>query len=296
MHRKFWPIASVTAVAGWLISQGAAALEPDVEVKPLASVKLEIYYDIPYAQVRVNDSKPVWFIIDSGANGQVIDLAYCTKLRIPTTGQATGQGAGAGTYDVTFANDVTFAVESLKFKVAKCGVIDLSGVPTPENRKLAGLFGYDFFQSYVVVIDYEKSAMSIYDPKTYQYDGSGESLPLTFKNKVPFVKATIKVPGQATAEREWLVDTGSGDLINDELLAQSNGEKKKVVGGYGLGKKFETWQATAERVGLGGLHFENVQGESGGMKVGGGLLRHFTVIFDYGGNRMILEPNRRYQR
>jgi hypothetical protein len=30
------------------------------------------------------------------------------------------------------------------------------------------------------------------------------------------------------------------------------------------------------------------------MKVGGGLLKYFTVVFDYPSQRMILEPNRRY--
>ncbi len=46
---------------------------------------------------------------------------------------------------------------------------------------------------------------------------------------------------------------------------------------------------------LGRFRFAEVSGSTGGMKIGGGLLRYFTVVFDYPGNRMILEPNRRYQ-
>jgi hypothetical protein len=264
---------------------------------PLASVPLTILEDIPYLEVRVNGSTPLWFNIDSGASGCVIDLAQCKRLGIPTEGQAKGTGAGAGTYDVTYAKDATFTVGTLKTKVDKVMVIDLSGVKIPEDKKLAGLLGYEFFQRYVVVLDYEKGALTVHDPKTFAYRGQGDVIPLTFKKKVPFVKGTIVVPGRPpAANREWLVDTGSGDALNDELLAESTGEKKKVTGGHGLGKEFAVWLTTADRVDLGRFHFAKVSGVSGGMKIGGGLLRHFTVILDYPKQRMILQPNGHYRQ
>ncbi len=271
-----------------------AAVE-DTKNAPLASVPLSLHGDIPYLEVRINGSKPLWFIIDSGASGCVIDLGLSREMGIPTEGKVQGRGAGAGTYDITYARDVTFTVESLKAMVDKVQVIDLSGVSTPMDKLLAGLLGYEFFQRYVIVFDYEKGILSIHDPDTFRYRGSGEAIPLVFRQQVPFVKGTIVVPGQPAAPREWMVDTGSGDALNDDLLAESAGEKKKVTGGRGLGGEFETWLATADRVELGRFRFEKVSGVSGGMKIGGGLLRSFTVIFDYPAKRMILEPNGRYR-
>ena len=93
-----------------------------------------------------------------------------------------------------------------------------------------------------------------------------------------------------------MVDTGSGDALNDELLATSTAEKKEVTGGRGLGKEFQVIQATAERVELGRFRFRNLRGSTGGMKIGGGLLRQFTVIFDYPAKQMILEPNGHYRQ
>ena len=83
--------------------------------------------------------------------------------------------------------------------------------------------------------------------------------------------------------------SGSSDPLNDELLAESTGQKKRLTGGHGLGKEFQIWQATADDVQLGKLHFSKMIGYSGAMKIGGGLLRRFVVIFDYPGKRMILE-------
>lgn len=259
---------------------------------PLLTVPLQIIDDTPYLQVRVNDSPSRWFILDSGASACVVDKAYCKELSIPLKGRRKGSGAGAGTVDFFFVESVRFTVAGVTTKTDQAYAIDLSGISTPKDKQLHGLLGYDFFQRYIVSIDYGKSVMDLYDPKSFVYGGPGESLPLTFKKKVPWVKGTIRVPGHAPmAEREWLVDTGSSDPLNDELLAKSTGPKKQLTGGRGLGKEFQIWQTTADEVQLGKLHFPKVVGYSGGMKIGGGLLRQFIVIFDYPGKRMILESN-----
>src|SRR5262249_11855681 len=134
---------------------------------PLASVGLSIHDDIPYLPVRINGSEPLWFIIDSGASGCVIDLAKAKELGIPMEGKAKGTGAGAGTYDITFARDVTFTVGSLKTKVEKVQVIDLSGVSSPRGKKLVGLLGYEYFERCIVAFDYEKAVLSLHDPKAF---------------------------------------------------------------------------------------------------------------------------------
>jgi hypothetical protein len=263
---------------------------------PLASIPLEFHEDLPYLQIKVNDAEPAWFIFDSGASANVVDKGHAKTFGVAITGGRKGQGAGAGTVDFLFGKGVRYTVGGLSLTVDQSYVIDLSGVSTPKDRKLAGLLGYDFLQRYVVALDYEKSLLHVYEPKTYAYRGPGQALPLAFTKKLPYVKGTILVPGLSpSADREWLVDTGSGDTVNDELLARSTGEKKEVTGGRGLGKEFQVWQAQAERVELGRYHLQKVTGVSGGMKIGSGLLRKFTVIFDYPGKRMILEPNGRYR-
>jgi hypothetical protein len=273
-------------------SVDVAELAPNA---PIASVPVEFHDDIPFLQVRINDSGPFWFNVDSGAGACVIDKAAAARLNIRSEGELQGTGAGAGTFPYSLATNVRLTLGELSFTPEKVRVIDLSGVPAPKDRQLIGLFGYDFFQRYIVALDYEKSVMRVYDPKNFVYRGPGAALRLSFRKNVPWVRGKIYVPGQTPAEHEWLVDSGSADALNDELLAASTGEKKKLTGGHGLGKEFEILQAKAERVELGPFYFSDVVGFSGGMKIGGGLLRYFTVIFDYPSQRMILEPNHRYR-
>jgi RNA polymerase sigma factor (sigma-70 family) len=279
-------------------SNGSITIQP-AETKaqaPLTSVPLILVEDIPYLDVRVNGSESLCFCIDSGASGCVLDRALCEKLGIATAGQAKGTGAGAGTYDVTFAKDVKFTVGTLTTKVDKVLVIDLSGVAAPRGKKLNGLLGYDYFLQYIIGLDYQRAVLSVHDPQSFAYHGSGEILPLTLKRKIPWVKGKLLVAGQKLAEREWLVDTGSGDALNDDLLAATTGNKQQVTGGRGLGKEFPVLLAAADRVELGRFQFRNVSGVSGGMKIGGGLLQHFTVWLDYNAKQMILEPNSRLSK
>jgi len=271
------------------------AVAPRAANLPIAVVPLEFHDDIPFLQVKINESGPFWFNVDSGAGACVIDKAAAAQLSIRSGGELQGRGAGAGTFAYSLASNVRLTVGQLSFTPEKVRVIDLSGVPTPKDRGVLGLLGYDFFQRYVVALDYEKSLMTVYDPKNFVYHDSGAALQITFRKNVPFVRGNIRVPGQESAEHEWLVDSGSADSLNDELLAGSTGEKKKLMGGHGLGKEFEILQAKADSVEIGPFHFADVIGFSGGMKIGGGLLKYFTVIFDYPSGRMILEPNSRYR-
>jgi hypothetical protein len=274
----------------------AVADQPDDRPKeqPLLTASLSIHDDIPWLQVRVNGSEPLWFILDSGAGGCVLDLKQCQALGLPTEGRAKGVGAGAGTYDVTFARGLVFAVGTFKTGVDRTQVIDLSGVSGPEGKKLAGLLGYDFFERRVSVIDYARERLTVQDPKTFDDRELGEGVPFVLKRRVPFVKGKLAVAGGAATEREWLIDTGSGDFFNDEALAGGK-QKKAVTGGRGLGKEFQVFVAAADSLELGRFRFRQPSGATGGMKVGGGLLRHFTVTFDYPGRRLFLQPNDRYR-
>jgi hypothetical protein len=130
---------SVVFVVPMVCGLSATAQETAKANKPLQSVRLEIHEDIPDAEVRVNGSGPLWFVVDSGASACVVDKAQGKALGISTAGRYQGTGAGAGPVDFSIVTDVRFTVAEQSFKTDKSYAIDLSGVSTPKDRKLAGL-------------------------------------------------------------------------------------------------------------------------------------------------------------
>jgi hypothetical protein len=272
---------------------------PEVHSTPsnqsLATIPFELYFNEIYVRVRVNNSEPLWFVVDSGAGGWIVDRAHATRLGLHLEQDtAQGTGAGSGTYDVSYVKNVTFSLLDLNIPVPLIGVIDLSGHKSQIGRELEGLIGFDFFEKFIVEIDYESKIIRLFDPKTYHYSGMGESIPITVDQEArnPFLTAEITVQDAAPQSRKLLIDTGSNDALDDSFVAQSTGPKIEIVGGVGLGKEFKINVGRVSRLRLGAVSFEDVDAGAGGVAlVGGEILRRFTVIFDFAHSRMILEPN-----
>jgi len=266
-----------------------------VSGQSLATIPFELYGNQIFVRVRVNNSGPFWFVVDSGAGGWIVDRAHAVRLGLRLEQEtAQGTGAGSGSYDVSYVKDVSFRLSDFTVPVPLIGVIDLSNNRSQIGREIEGLVGYDFFEKFIVEIDYEAKIIRLFDPKTYHYSGVGETIPIAVDREArnPFLTAEITVQGAAPQSRKLLIDTGSNDTIDDSFVAESTGPKREAVSGVGLGKEFKSTVGTVSRVRLGAVSFENVYAGAGGVAlVGGEILRRFTVIFDYAHGHMILEPN-----
>jgi hypothetical protein len=286
------PAEAQTAQAGRQVASEArsAPFGPS-----LAAIPFELYGNQIFVRVRVNGSGPFWFVVDSGAGGWIVDRAHAVRLGLRLEQEtAQGTGAGSGSYDVSYVKDVTFSVAEFTVPVPLIGVIDLSNNRSQMGREIEGLVGYDFFEKFIVEIDYEARIIRLFDPKSYRYSGKGEIIPIIvdLEARNPFLTAEITVQGAAPQLRKLLIDTGSNDTLDDSIVATSTGPKREAVSGVGLGKEFKSTMGRVSRLKLGGVSFDNVYAGAGGVAlVGGEILRRFTVIFDYAHSHMILEPN-----
>ena len=244
-----------------------------------------------YLRVAINHSEPRLFVLDSGASGCVIDTAVARRLGIATEGERQGTGAGKGTVKIMFAKDVNYSVGGINLTVPQSYVIDLSGQPALIGRELAGILGSDFFMQYVVEVDYEAQVMTLYDPASFKAAASATAIPVTITRKTPYIKVGITVAGGERVERVVQIDSGSGDAVDDDTLAQSP-QKLEIVGGTGLGQEFRTVLARAQKVDIGPFVLEQPTGATGGVQlIGTEVLRRFLVVFDYNHSRIFLTPN-----
>jgi hypothetical protein len=278
-----WFALSVT-VTGW------AQTPPSTPQLPL-SIPFEFANNQAYVKVAINGSQPQWFVVDTGAGACVIDTTVAKRLGLQTSGHKEGSGAGKGTYAVTFAKNVTYNLSGMNLPVESSYVIDLSGQPEVIGREIAGILGYDFFVPYVVEIDYEAAVLTLRDPKTFHYAGEGETIPFTLVKNTPHIRAKVAVAEHQAQERELLVDSGSEDGLDDDLLAQSP-QRLEVIGGVGLGKEFRTTLGRADSLQMGRFMLTGPFGATGGVAlIGTEVLRRFNIFFDYSRSQMIVEPN-----
>jgi hypothetical protein len=242
--------------------------------------------------VGVSGSPRRWFILDSGASGCIVDTRFARELGLAVEGQAQGTGAGRGTVEIRFTNNVTYAMPGLSFTIPRSYVIDFSNQRTLLGREIGGVIGGDFFLKYVVSLDFERAKMTVHAPDAFTAPAGAAAIPVTIDRKTPYIVIRTKVEGQEPVETKVQIDSGSGDSVDVNSFAQSP-QRLEVIGGVGLGQEFRVILGRGEWAELGPFRLHAPTGATGGVQlIGSEVLRRFHVTFDYARLRVLLTPNR----
>ncbi len=267
-----------------------------------------------FLQVRINDSEPLWLILDTGASVTAIDSELARELGFTLEGKLMGGGAGEGKAEVNFIKDASFSVPGVEVTGQTVATIALSDILEARiGRRIDGVLGYDFISRFVVEIDYQHSKLHLYDKNSYSYEGDGEVVPIRLVGSSPHCDAVISVPGREPIHCDFLVDTGAGSALNfskpftdEHDLLTALPRKFISSGGFGIGGESKMYIGRIEGLRVGSLEFASpacsfsldergagADATTAGL-LGGRILEQCTVIFDYEGQRMILEPTARF--
>ena len=294
-----------------LFTKPAAAAAPDFQFfsGQSAGIPFELNSNHMYVEVRVNRSPPLWMIFDSGAEATVIDRARAQKLGLRMEGALETRGTGEESVETGLIHDVVIGLPGVTMTPRPIAAIPLEPLQPVEGRAVDGILGYDVISSFVVEIDYAARKIILHDPNRYQYRGNGEVVPFIFEGNLPKITGSIVLPLGEVLPAKLLVDTGARMALNlySPFIA-AHRILDKVPGtidaayGFGLGGQ------TRQRVGrlgalrIGAIALEkpvasfSMESKGGDANpddaglVGGEVLRRFRVIFDYGMQKMILEP------
>jgi hypothetical protein len=272
-------------------------------------IPLDIDNNIILMQVRVNDSKPLKFIFDTGASVSVISSRRAAELGLKTEGQFHGNATG-GKVQGSLIKDVSLGVPGAEVSHQLLTAMPIS---TPSGFEFDGVIGRGFIDQFVVEIDYQNKIMNLYDPRAYTYSGQGEVIPLLLAaGKTPLVSTKIMLEGRAPVEARLEVDTGYDGTfdINSPLVRKQKLEEGILKTGQstnrGAGGEQKLIFGHVKAVHLGQMVFADppvglsqdtagagASEENDGI-IGGEIFRRFKVIFDYSRKRMILEPNKSF--
>jgi Aspartyl protease/PDZ domain len=330
-HAKAWMRTTRLALASVLVvlALGPGAFRhaqqvPSLTTSPaqsrfknLLTIPAEVTsYGGIFLRARVNNSLPMWFVLDSGASSPFfIDTRQAKKLELKLHGRVSREGgAGPAVYEVARSSGLTISLGGFKTEDQTADVISLDSIAAQVGRPLDGLVGVDLFLRYVVEINYVGNEVTLHDPETYTYSGAGESIPLKLRNGHFFVPAKVQMPGHPRLEGQFLVDTG-GVMVSAVLttpFAQSKNlpasNQKTILDRSlsGLGGETRVLISRATSFTLGNRSIRApliyVSQDTGGALassdyeglIGSEILRRFKVVFDYPRSRLILEPNAHY--
>lgn len=267
-----------------------------------------------FMKARINGSEPLTFELDSGAgSGLVLYFKAAERLGVKLQGKGKGSGAGETTFDTSFMKGVTLSFAGIEMSNQTFVVFPPERTRRASDRVVDGVIGYALFSRYAVEVDYQSRVLNLYEPKTYQYSGSGESIPIRVMSNVPFARVKIPTEGGKPVEGEFIVDMGAGRftlILNTPLVESRNllaaaQNTIEEAGATGVGGNVKLLVGRLPQVQVGRFTFSNpviylAQDRKGAFAstefsgvIGGELLSRFKVIFDYAHKRLYLEPNSR---
>lgn len=293
---------------GSSVAQSVRDSRQNSEQRP-ARIPFELNDNHIFLQGRVNDSEPLWFVLDTGSSNSVMNADRARELGLKTRGGFQATGAG-GTVASGVASDITFKLGDVLIDDLNVGVVPLNSLEDVAGRRMDVVLGSDLFKHFVVEIDYESKHLNLYEPKNFVYKGAGEILPLTFSNNHPYVRARVALPGREAIEGEFIVDLGANAALTllpsfiEKYRILKSVAKTIITSGRGVGGEVEMPVGRVNSLQLGRFRFDNPvtgfpqrgtfgrEGKAG--NIGAAMMRRFKVIFDYSRQRMMLEPNKNY--
>jgi hypothetical protein len=260
-------------------------------------------------QGRINDSAPLWFILDTGASITVINKDRAAQLGLPLLGDLEIGTSGAST-GFSIVRDASFVLPRAEVVNQRAGAISLGIFEAGLGLPMGGVLGFDFIRRFIVEIDFEAETINLHDPATYKYKGNGKIIPFTLEGGRPFVQAKIAVPGGRLLEGKFEIDSGDTKSIylNTPFVREYNlaSASQQVAGSKGTSTNYINSLSVNGRLDkllLGPFAINDVPvglslGESGFVAspdyaglLGNAVLNRFKVIFDYSRKQLILEPN-----
>ncbi len=263
-------------------------------------------------KVRVNNSRPLSFVLDTGAHLALVRAQTAAELGLSLYGSVNSGGAGAGTMVGHRVRDARWTLVGLEgFSQPVTLALPFPALPAGLGQDVDGIIGGEFLREFVVEFDYQARVMTLHDRKKFEYRGKGHTLPLEFNSdNHPVVRATVTPVGGKPIEDRFVLDLGSGAaLILHSPFVDTHGllgpQSKTIraigMGGAGGRSVGRVGRVSALTIGPFTINeplttFSQDQGgafadRSLGGNIGAQIASRFRTILDYGRRRIILEPS-----
>jgi hypothetical protein len=249
---------------------------------------------------KVNKAADVSLMVDTGYGLTMLHPAIVEQLGLSRRGKVTILGIG-GEEDADMFEGAVLDFGGLTYAPRRVAALPSD---RQRSRRRDGVLGSGFFRRFVVEIDSKNNTVTVHEPKSFEYAGAGEVLPLTFRRDTPIVEASILLTNGQPILAKFELDTGcdgglclASDFVAAHKLGEADGGRLSRRSGIGGGRG--TISGTVPELRLGRLKvakpsasffLEGSPADAGlAGHIGWDVLRRFKVVIDYERKRLILD-------
>jgi hypothetical protein len=263
-------------------------------------------------QLHINGKGPFNFILDTGVglvlitDPKLIDTVSLQNLRsIYITGFGEGEIISAfiaPSVDLQIGNTIA---KDIPVAILEKDIFELSnyvGMP------IHGLIGYEFFQSFVVKLNFSTSTITVFQPEKAYIPRKGSRIPLSIEERKPYINTTIQLNSGKKLPVKLIIDTGAGHPVSLETIdgvpIELPDERIRGNLGVGLTGPIDGYIGRISSLHLGKYTLNNVIAafpdyEDAASRVfsinrngnmGLEIIKRFNVVFDYNRASIYLKP------
>ncbi|NJN23272.1 MAG: PDZ domain-containing protein [Acaryochloridaceae cyanobacterium RL_2_7] len=286
---------------------------------PTVSYTSQMEFEAGLVQVSLslNHAKAQPFILDSGLSELLISPQQVQHSGAIESGKTVNlTGIGNQVTSVETVNNLVIGLGGVQWATGTALVLpsDLSQ-QVEQNTGLIfnGILGAQLFENYVVVIDFVDQQIILHPNRDYRYDGEGDILPLSFKNRKPFIQASVSLTqGMPAQTGKFLIDLGSTKALDIKQWGKVNSDlnigtlPKRYASGLGGETQYPTGRVHELKIGSQTIPAPITTFEDDAQtplsteltgRIGTQILSHYRLIFNYAQKQLILErPTQTFPR
>lgn len=276
------------------------------------TISFESIKNLIIVPIYINDEGPFNFILDTGVNPllitdptlkQHLKTSYSRNVKISGYGNLEQLDATLTSTKVKLGDA---EIENMPTIVLKEDVLNFSNVL---GKKIHGLIGYHFFNSFIVKVNYNTKRLQFISPskKTRR---KGEKIKFELIENKPYINVNINQEGIGNAQLKVIVDCGASHAISLESLNNVPFPTPNISIdadlGAGLSGDIKGKVARIRYLKIGSFTFKDVvagypkyQLDSATNKdrnanLGAEILQRFNITYDYPNRLMYLKKNYKF--
>lgn len=313
---KLLPIAGLLIFICFIALPAKAQYFDILKNRNSVRIPFKLVRNLVVIQLQINDKGPFNFILDTGVGLMIITepkLVDSIGLENKRTIKMPGLGEGAA-YEAYVTPPLRIDIPGLKSYDVSAAILktDHFGLSSFVGVPIHGLLGYEFFNNLAVKLSFADSTITVYRPKDVASYKKGTKIPLSIEDHKPYMQALVSLPNGTQQQSKLVVDLGAGHPVSLENMIKKNGLPQKFIKanlGVGLNGPISGFLSRVNEVDFGKFRIKNVitsfpnDYDEETLKylpvkrdgnLGVGILKKFTVVFDYHDNAMFLKPNQNY--
>jgi Aspartyl protease/PDZ domain len=297
----------LAAPASRAIQSGATPSAPASTV----SIPFELVTRHIMLKVKINNSRPLSFVLDTGDRVGIVDAEVAKELGLKLQGHVNVGGAGSETLPGSLVQDANWTIPGLEgFSQPVRLALPLGRLAARFGHDFDGIIGSDFIKQFVVEVDYQARVVRLHDKDKFSYSGPGESIPIQLNQLgYPIVEAEVTPIGSQPIKGKFVLDLGSGGsltlhspFVAEHKLLSSDLKTIRAIGVGGAGGASTGQIGRVAELKIGKFRLSNPntmfsEDKAGALastalagNIGQRVAGRFKLFLDYNHDRIVLEP------